>query len=337
MHYKFINRAAEDIDSFYAGIAIDLDIGCPGDDSFGSIPSLSSFYVYNEDQNDGGEFGCEDSEGYGNFPPIMGIRFFEFQQQAFSALENFIYFLTSDNPLHPGNSLPEEPIEYYQYLTGSWKDGTSLTYGGTGYNIGSTDYTSHVFSGNPNLSNEWIYEIPVYDTTGNEVISLGSTGFHNPWNNSGAGKIQPGKSLEMTIAFSCFSQTGFNHIEMIDKMIIDDLRNLNEAIYPDYSQAVLNGPYCKSYSTEKPEEQEVETSFVSGIFPNPTSGVLNIAIEDTIIEEVAIYNTSWQLLYIDKKPKNELQVIDLQGFAYGLYFLRLKLDGQTLVKKILIN
>ena len=333
VHYKFINRAFEDIDTFYAGIAMDLDIGCPGDDKFGSIPSLNSFYAYNNIQNDGGVDGCGENQGYGDFPPVMGVRFFEYP--SFSSLEHVMYYLTGSAP-HAGYSTPENPEDFYNYLTGSWRDGTPLTYGGSGYSQTSINYTDFIFPGNPNHNNEWTYNVPVDDPTGNEVITLGSTGFHNPWFNIHGSIIQPGKNLEMTVAFSCFSQHGFNHIEMIDKMISDDLRNLEDAVFPDYHQNVLNGPYCQSYSIEELEEEE-EIPFISGIYPNPTTGELTIAIPETTIQEVAVYNTAWQLLYFDKTPKEEVQTIDLQEFAQGLYFVRLKLDGQTLVRKVVVR
>ncbi len=106
--------------------------------------------------------------------------------------------------------------------------------------------------------------------------------------------------------------------------------------YAYFGEIGVDDVYCQSYAKEEPEEEK-EGEFVSGIYPNPTDGKLTIAVEETTIQEVAIYNTAWQLLYFDKSPKEELQTIDMQGFAQGLYFLKIKLDGQTLVRKVVVN
>ncbi len=45
--------------------------------------------------------------------------------------------------------------EFYNYLTGNWRDGTPFTEGGSGYNPGSTDLIPYAFPGRPNVDTEW--------------------------------------------------------------------------------------------------------------------------------------------------------------------------------------
>jgi len=67
-------------------------------------------------------------------------------------MSSFMYY---NNPQF-GQSLqqtqdPAQAAEFYNYLTGVWRDGTPLTTGGTGYNPGSLDATRYAFSDPPNL------------------------------------------------------------------------------------------------------------------------------------------------------------------------------------------
>jgi len=50
---------------------------------------------------------------------------------------------------------PQTDVEFYRFLSGSWRDGTRYTFGGTGYNIGSTDIINYSFTGDPNNLVDW--------------------------------------------------------------------------------------------------------------------------------------------------------------------------------------
>ena len=327
--YKFINRAFEDIDSFYVGIMVDFDLGCPDDNFLGSMPDRNTFYSYNGTPMDGDIFCISPLGEFANKPPVMSVKFMEWLG---ADLDKFIYFYRGGIQMPiPGTESPQDPQSFYNYLTGSWLYGTPLTFGGNGFDPLSTSFTDYAYSGNPNNPDEWT--MLSSDPTFRNFIALGSTGFSNSYQNTEGGLIQPGKSLKMTVAFTCNSDPDHDHISIINQMQNDDLKNLQLDYYSLFG---INGPYCQSYADVEPVGEE-EEEFIAGIYPNPTSDFLTIAIKNTIIEEVEVYNTAWQLLYIDKTPKKEVQTIDLNNFAQGLYFLKLKLDGQTLVQKIIVN
>ena len=44
---------------------------------------------------------------------------------------------------------------FYNYIRGFWADGTPFTFGGTGYNPGSTDSVRYAFPGDPNIPSKW--------------------------------------------------------------------------------------------------------------------------------------------------------------------------------------
>ncbi len=51
---------------------------------------------------------------------------------------------------------PQTAIEFYRYLSGSWRDGTPYTFGGSGYNLGPGNVNiDYAFTGDPNNSVDW--------------------------------------------------------------------------------------------------------------------------------------------------------------------------------------
>ena len=50
---------------------------------------------------------------------------------------------------------PQTSIEYYRYLSGSWRDGTPYTFGGSGYNVGGGLNIDYAFTGDPTSQTDW--------------------------------------------------------------------------------------------------------------------------------------------------------------------------------------
>jgi len=180
--YKLINRAVESIDSMYFAMWTDPDLGCYEDDYIGCDTSRSMMYVYNEDAADGNP-GCTCPGGVNTYcteVPILGVDYFRgplgpkvfcngvdasgglctpalgvfpdtLEELGMSA---FVYYNNPNvgQPL-PGTTDPGNAAEYYNYLTGSWRDGTPITEGGTGY--GGTFPTAYVFPDTPDDANGW--------------------------------------------------------------------------------------------------------------------------------------------------------------------------------------
>ena len=330
--YKLINRNVEDISEFHAGIVADFDIGCSRDDYIGSIPSRNAFYGYNFRSIDG---GCPlDTPPFGNQPPGVSVSFAHTKYGG--VLDHFIHFAGSgieDPPI--GQSSPGSPVEFYRYLTGIWRDGTPLTFGGSGYDPNSNDFTDYAFIGNPNNEGEWSMLETLAPNFDYRVV--GSTGFSKHWQNFPGSSltIRPNESVGLSVAFTCHRDAAYDHITIINKMINDDLKNLELAYFDETG---INGPYCQNFTIEEPnEEEEEEPAFIAGIYPNPTSDKITIAIPEETIEEVAVFNTAWQLLYMDDEPVEEIQIVDLDGFAAGLYFVRINVNGTTLFRRVVVN
>jgi hypothetical protein len=149
--YKIINKSSFRLDSTFFGVFDDADLGWYKDDYVGCDVSLGLGFCYNGTAVD----GTGQLTAYGANPPAVGIDFFEgpfadpdglanpsgtkppsFLNYGDSTIDNerlgmckFIYYNNNSNVV---NGEPKPGDDFYQYLTGTWKNGTSVTYGGNG-------------------------------------------------------------------------------------------------------------------------------------------------------------------------------------------------------------
>jgi hypothetical protein len=163
--YKLINRATQFIDSTFFAMWIDPDLGCSIDDYIGCDTARNLMYVYNQDAQDGQPgTSCDGSVAtYGDHIPILGVDYFRgpldtpdvngYQKEI--GMSSFMYYNRGGTGLPDAVTDPGQPAEYYNYITGTWKDGTPLTYGGSGYNKGNTNRIRYCFTEPPNDANGW--------------------------------------------------------------------------------------------------------------------------------------------------------------------------------------
>ncbi|MCB0641018.1 MAG: hypothetical protein KDC44_05235 [Phaeodactylibacter sp.] len=177
--YKLINRAIEDIDSTYFAMWVDADLGCYTDDYIGCDVDRALAYTYNADAIDG-DTGpeCFGVATYGSTVPIIGIDYFRgplkpyFNSQTGEldslielGMSSFTYFNNgSVNNPPAGTTDPNLDSEYYNYLSGTWRDGTPFTFGGSAY--GGTELIDYAFVDPPNQTGGWSMceeDLPEYD------------------------------------------------------------------------------------------------------------------------------------------------------------------------------
>jgi hypothetical protein len=134
LKYQIYNSDVEPIDSVRFGFYADINIGKPNDDYVGTKGSddwMNYFYGYNKNS----EFDTL----LGTQPPIFSVYPFgslSLIPDSFS-FSNELRTLMISQPsttLPPGTQLPNTDTEYYNYISGSWKDATPMTFGGMGYN-----------------------------------------------------------------------------------------------------------------------------------------------------------------------------------------------------------
>ncbi len=141
--FKFINHATTDIDSFKIGLFSDMQAACLSN-NFGCDTSLNSFFVYNQDS-------VLSVSGCGNVPssffgntPVQAITFLNQPLASYRIFNSSV----SGSPL-AATTEPQTIDEFYNYLSGKWRDGTPLTKGGSGYNPSSQNTTNYAFPSDP--------------------------------------------------------------------------------------------------------------------------------------------------------------------------------------------
>ncbi|MFH2095578.1 MAG: T9SS C-terminal target domain-containing protein, partial [Bacteroidota bacterium] len=177
-NYELINRSSFTINETYFGVWTAADLGSPWDDYIGCDVSRGLGYLYNGDDMDGSGFGIS----YGAQPPAIGIDFLKGPYQDPDGLDNISNWVPDSGildcsraPLSEGSingqnfedgiidnerwgmysffyycchgGCPITDIHYYNCLRSIWIDGSSMTFGGSGY--GSSVPTVYMFPGSP--------------------------------------------------------------------------------------------------------------------------------------------------------------------------------------------
>jgi len=157
--YKLINRAVESIDSMFFAMWVDPDLGCFTDDYVGCDTSRSMAYVYNEDALDG-QTGCACPDGvftYCDEVPLLGVDYFRGPLDENGdeiGMSSFTYYNNGNvGGPPPGTTDPSVAQEYYNYLSGSWADGSPFTFGDDAYQDG--DPVKYAFTDAPNDPTGW--------------------------------------------------------------------------------------------------------------------------------------------------------------------------------------
>jgi len=167
--YQVINRSSNELDSTYFGVWCDPDLGNAADDYVGCDVGLGLGYCYNGDPDDDG------GGAYGLNPPAVGIDFFQGPLADLNdgvdnnrdgrvdepgeqiTMSRFVYY---ENTSGVPNGNPQVTDDYYEYLSGSWLDGQTITYGGNGRGSGTgatTTPCNYMFPGttDPSFSTPW--------------------------------------------------------------------------------------------------------------------------------------------------------------------------------------
>ena len=196
LHYKIIHRDIEPLDSLFYGVFTDLDIGCPDDDYFGSIPGLRTFYAYNADNEDD---TCEDFVSFGENPPVQAVTFLRGPiAPDLNDAGNGVYVPVNQDD--PALSLPTQPVEFYDFLSGTGLDGLPMENDGVFYvdnpnlNTGWSEYTADNAPGDrkglaafnplampPGAVNEFVVALTYYDKPGASHLENVQEVYANSW------------------------------------------------------------------------------------------------------------------------------------------------------------
>lgn len=338
-NYKIINRSATNYHDVYMSLWNDVDIGYYMDDYIGSNVTGNYGYAYNADNFDETGLG---QLGYGSYPPAQGFAIVKGplapaadgidndndgvideagEECKLNHLTDFRVALAGV-PL--GKTEPSTCGEFYNYLTGKWKDGTYFTCGGDGY--GGTTPTKWLYPGDPN-------------TAGVSTDPAGSCGYwteisasHTPVDArmvpvSGPFNLGAGQTTELEYAyvtsFDSSSATNANLLAL--KQLKSDVQNVNVF----YNLA--NKPVCADNSVGL---KAIQKEDYYTVYPNPAKTVL------TVHATQANPKTAYELVDILGKTvlKGESDgndfTIPVSDLKQGVYLLRLSANGSVAYRKI---
>ncbi len=174
--YNIINKSGAVLNQTYMSQYVDPDLGCPNNDRVGCDTTRSLGIVYNgvpqgANNTPGYNYVCDQGNvcisgtvGYGCDLPMLGIDFFEGPTDTTTlinptthlpyhkklGLTSFVSYNNADNP----QGDPVTAVQFRNYQTGFWRDGTPITYGGNGYQ-NSPQRTPFMFPGDPSISTQW--------------------------------------------------------------------------------------------------------------------------------------------------------------------------------------
>jgi hypothetical protein len=302
--HKFINRASDNCDSTFVGIWADIDLGCYLDDYVGCSPELSTIFAYNQDAVDGQPGStCLGTPTFGDTPPVQTISFLNRPLDKFNVPNS----TGSGNP--PGTTDPQSAIQYYNYLTGSWRDGSPITQGGNGY--GGTVPVDHHYPDDPSDPNGWSMcseLIPVGD-----VRLLGS---------SKLGLLQPGEVDELVMGWAfhtdqdlpCGLGSAMEEVQV--------LRN----IYAGGFDLV-----CSALSTSVLPKESIR------LMPNPASTQVLVQHKDLAPTAIRMVDVQGRVVLEQTAGfgQNE-STVNTAGLSSGLYTLQLSTHSGIVSQKLAI-
>ncbi len=215
--YKLINRAIESIDSMFFAMWVDPDLGCFTDDYVGCDTSRSLGYVYNQDALDG-EASCNDCSGVNTYCtdiPILGVDYFRGpldENLNELGMSSFTYYNNGGQGPPPGTDDPNVAPEFYNYLSGSWKDGLRFTYGGDGHNTTSEEFINYAFTEQPSDPSGW--------NMCNEGLGSGD---RRTIQASGPFRLDPGAVNELIIGVVWIPEVAYPCPEISQLQFADDI------------------------------------------------------------------------------------------------------------------
>ena len=242
--YKLINRAKTDIDSTFFAMWIDFDLGCYTDDYIGCDTTRSLGYCYNQKELDG-TTGCICDQAVATYCdriPIIGVDYFRGPNDEFGrelGMSSFTYYNNGVGVGNPaaGTTDPATATEYYNYISGSWKDGTPFTFGGSGYSPNTPGKkVKYAFTDAPDNTNGWSMYSQGLPAGDRRIIQA-----------SGPFKLKPGAINELIIGLPWVPE---------QKYPGPSLRNIQEA--DDIAQALFDNCFKIFDGPDAPDVSFVE-------------------------------------------------------------------------------
>lgn len=327
-NYKIINRSSQNYTNAFVTLWTDVDLGYYGDDFIGCDVPGNYGYAYNADNNDESIGGIT---GYGTTIPAAGYQLLKGGINTEDGIDNDADGITDEpceqmgmtrfgyfNNSFPGVPIPQtdpaNAVQFYQYMSGYWRDNTPFTCGGNAY--GGTTQTPFVYPGTTYTNSscgsaDWS-EITAGNNPNDRRYMIGTGPF----------TIRTGGIYEIEYVHCTAFPTGSSTALAQLKTEMAQLRTFSNLFHPT--------AYCGPVSIE---EHNATENF--SIYPNPADTRINLRFTTnsaTSIELLDVYGKTLLATHGSNSPDTS---IDISALAPGIYFVKLSADGKSTVKKFI--
>lgn len=297
------NRSVQNLDSTYLALEITPQLGCPSDDYMG-FSEYSNLYFYNADETDGISENCTcdvNPPPFCETPPVVGLQFIRgLQRFVFlpgttliadtlgSGVEYLTYSRDYGGDTPPGTTHPANYWEMYNYLSGSWRDSSPLTFGEDGYQ--QSEPTNRVFPGNPAHPGSW---------------SMGNAG------------EQPGHFRAYMSSYTNYFPIGESNYLLFGVTEFPDVGATPDFIPLNY---LMDQNVSRTHDRWNLVESDQLTHLMEPvvIYPNPTTREFTVTIDHVSIQRIEIYSTQGQQIHNSSTTTIRLP----ESLPAGLYLVR---------------
>lgn len=292
--YTITNKSGDNYNDTYFGTWLDTDLGHFLDDYVGCDTLRNLAICYNGDDFDEPGSNPDSPSGYEENPPFLGLQIIDGIQNEKGmklGMSSFIYY--KDGNLDGdiiAQTDPKRASDYYQFLKGQWKDGTPLSFGKEGYNVGNADITKYAYPGEPSDDSGWS-ECVENNMAGDRQFVVSSGPFEMP-----AGSVKNlTQAVLWTRAFGAFDD---------GCPTFDGIQKLSDFVSEFYDINLIEGDGSPVFTIDGPSEITIELgsqAWASNL-PNITAsdgvdGVLPVTVNSSQVdvntpgEYVVIYTT----------------------------------------------
>lgn len=357
VQHKVIHRGAEVLSDMYLSIFDDYDLGNPFNDLTGTDVARSMTYVYNGTDNDAdtpavngyGEeevyFGTRilagplrDADGIDNAPlspdfPVYGNQTIGWGDGVpDNERLGLAYSLIINNTgagAPPATTDPGLPIEYFQMMRGRWKDGSPLTFGGSGYNPFGEEPLSarYIYPGasDPLAAGTDGTDPEFPDAEGwTEVTADNPPGDRRMIASSGPFTFSPGDVQYLDYAYVFASETTAGDGDVFEEF----LSYADQAATADWGGQLPD--FTVSVRSVAPEALGFE------LYPNPAVHTVTLSASASTTGRYTLHDLTGRTVLQGTAagPRTEISVGHLPK---GMYLLRYETEGEAAVKKLVVE
>ncbi len=330
-HYTLINKGPAPIEQAFLGFFVDPDLGNFVDDFIGSDTTRHLGFVYNADNDDEAEHG-----GYGESPPAAGVMLLQGPLVNDDGLDNdrdgavdeaderlgmtrFMHYYRGAGNTEGPTSAPE----YYNYLTGRWRDGQPATFGGNGRDFSEVP-TPFMFPGDPATRAFW-----------SEVNADGAGAVRNPADrrmvvSTGPFSLQPGQAQE--VVYAIVWGRGADNLTSVTVMkeaadVVRDAYAVGEGVDTRLNDSPTGLPSDYTVLPNYPNPFNPATTIRFGL---PEPGEVRLTVYNVLGQRVAT-------LIDDGLPAGWHKTQwNAQNLSSGVYFYRLETGSRAVARPMLL-